>query len=223
MSYFEIRKAVADDVESLLHIKRMLPLTMHDGNKTTGGFLLGSSPEQYEHHILHDQCIVALAGTGIIGFGIMMYNDSVRRSDIWLRRHHATWRIDIADFELLPICYFEQLAFLPGYSRAVLNLAYHMVVGAFEAGHHALFTTTVHKPILNLAAVPYIKKGGGVLAGSIYEDYPEIGEILSDIYVMERDVFTLQVPKLEIFPYLQTMLKRTAIQDGNNALYTLMK
>jgi hypothetical protein len=42
---------------------------------------------------------------------------------------------------------------------------------------------------MNLAAIPFIEKAGGRKIGRINEVYPEIGHILSDIYLIEKDIY----------------------------------
>lgn len=202
MSYINLRYGKQEDVDAMMYIKHQLPLKTADGNPVKGGFLLGTTREQYLSFILNDHCLVAEDHGNVVGFGIMLHNASLRNSDIWQRRHQAAWEVDINDFEDLPICYFEQLAFLPGYKRAVLKLAYQLVMDAFRQGHTHLFATTVHKPVLNIAAVPFIKKADGGLVGRIDEYYPEVGNILSDIYLIDRIKFYDAVPKLAIYPWL---------------------
>lgn len=206
MSSIELRPAKPADVDAMMLIKQQLPLKRADGSMSTGGFLLGTTSAQYLHHVLNDHCLVAESDHGVIGFGIMLHDNSLRSSDIWLKRHQASWNIAIDTFEPLAMCYFEQLAFLPGYSRAVLKLAYNLVQHAFDSGHEAMFTTTVHQPVVNLAAVPYIRKAGGAIVGKIDEYYPNVGDIVSDIYLIERSIYQQEVPQLDIYPWLRSHL-----------------
>lgn len=59
----------------------------------------------------------------------------------------------------------------------------------FDSDYSALFTTTVNKPILNLAAIPFIKAVDGKKVGNIDEVYPVVGQINSDIYLVEAALF----------------------------------
>lgn len=189
----KVRVATVDDVPGLIKIKDQLPLTLVDGTTTTGGFLLGTDADTYRQYIEQDYCLVAEKENEIIGFGIILKDSSVRNSDIWLRRQQANWSIDIKPFESRKICYFEQLAFLKGHSRDVLKLAYNLARWAFEDGHTYLFTTTVHEPIVNLAAIPYILRASGKKVGNINELYAKIGAINSDIYGIESVAFQAAV------------------------------
>ncbi len=200
----KIRKAIASDVDGFVSIKDQLPLRYTDGRITRGGFLLGTDGKTYLHYILNDYCLIAEKDGHMIGFGIILKDSSVKRSDIWQRRFDAQWNIKIEDFEKKNICYFEQLAFVNGYSREVIKLAYNLVCWAFAAGHQHLFTTTVREPILNLAAVPYIIKASGSLVGHIHENYPLIGAIRSDIYKIDPDLMYRSVAQSALYPFLKT-------------------
>lgn len=200
----EIRKARLEDAEAFIAIKRQLPMKPSDGTTTKGGFLLGTDVETYRRFIQNDYCLVAEGAEGVIGFGIIVTNDHVRQSDIWMRRKQAKWTIDIDAYEDRKVCYFEQLAFLHGHGREVLKLCYNLVAWAFDDGHEHLFTATVKEPILNLAAVPYILKGSGGWVGNIDESYPGIGKLNSDIYMIDAARFYSEVPQQTIYPYLRS-------------------
>jgi hypothetical protein len=181
----KIRKALVEDAYSFLKIKEHLSFKNVSGETTKGGFLLGTNIEEYQLYIKNDFCLVAENDSQIIGFGIVLKDKTLKKSTIWNKRHQTQWEIDIQSYENNKICYFEQLAFLNGYSRTVIRLCYQLMILAFE-DHETLFTSTVHAPILNLAAVPYILKASGSKVAIIDEIYPEIGRIQSDIYKIER-------------------------------------
>jgi hypothetical protein len=101
------------------------------------------------------------------------------------------------------LCYFEQFAFLPGYKRTAVALAYSLVKRAFDLGNQSLFTTTVHTPIRNLAAIPFIQAANGIFAGNINEYYPLVGHINSDIYIIEAASFYRQTKLHPLYPFLQ--------------------
>lgn len=181
----KIRKALTEDAYSFLKLKENLSFKNVSGETTKGGFLLGTNIEEYQLYIKNDFCLVAENDSQIIGFGIVLKDKTLKNSSIWNKRHQTQWEIDIQSYENNSICYFEQLAFLNGYSRTVIRLCYQLMNLAFE-DHETLFTSTVHSPILNLAAVPYILKASGNKVANIDEIYPEIGRIKSDIYKIER-------------------------------------
>ena len=198
----KIRKAIAEDVDSLMEIKDQLSFETIEGETTKGGFLLGTDATTYLQYIQNDYCLVAENEGIVVGFGIMLKDETVRQSDIWQRRQIAQWEIDIEAFENRKIAYFDQLAFLHGYNRTVMRLAYQLLNLAFHEGHDCMFATTVHKPIINLAAVPYILKASGSKVGNINETYPLIGEINSDIYLIEKKNFEETVRTSNLFSFL---------------------
>ena len=188
----KLRIAVEADAESFIEIKNQLSFTEIKGESTTGGFLLGTDITTYKKYIANDYCLVVEKDSKIIGFGIVLRNEELKQSDIWAKRDLANWSIDIETFTNKQVCYFEQLAFQKGHSREVLKLCYNIICWAFES-HTYLFTSTVKKPIFNLAAIPYILKSGGTLVGNINEVYPEIGLINSDIYKIDAEIHGLFV------------------------------
>jgi hypothetical protein len=198
----KIRKATAADASRFLEIKDQLSFRQVDGTTTKGGFLLGTDEATYQQYINKDYCLVAELDGLVVGFGIMLRDESVRASDIWLRRKSACWEIDIDTYENARIAYFEQLAFMKGYSRTVMKLAYRLLTTGFDGGHEYMFATTVNKPIVNLAAVPYILKASGRKVGNINEYYPLIGEINSDIYMIERNVFETTLKQSHLYAWL---------------------
>ncbi len=198
----KIRKATTNDVEDFINVKNQLPFKYTDGRTSSGGFLLGTDKETYLKYIINDYCLVAENKSGIVGFGIMLRDESVRKSDVWTKRHQATWEIDIAEYESKKICYFEQLAFLKGHSRTVMSLAYNLTCWAFEEGHSYFFTTAVKYPVTNLAAVPYILKASGKKIGNIDEIYPVIGQINSDIYMIGATNFYATAKASKLRPFL---------------------
>ena len=173
----------------MLHIKNALPLKTADGNTVRGGFLLGTDAATYRKYIEDAICFVADDDSRVVGFAIIFPDAMVRTSDVWERRGEASWYIDIAAWETKQLAYFEQFAFLPGYRRAAVVLAYNIIKHVFVAGADALFTTTVHAPALNLAPLPFIAAAYGIKAGNINEVYPLIGHINSDIYLIEPTGF----------------------------------
>lgn len=198
----EIRKARLEDASAFLEIKNQLPLTRSDGSMTTGGFLLGTDLATYRQYIEEAHCLVAEVEGQVVGFGIVLDDAFLRQTDIWTRRHEVQWAIPLAEYEARQLCYFEQLAFLPGHRRLVFRLAYNLLKWAFEAGGEYLLTTTVREPILNLAAVPFIEAVQGTKVGEIDEVYPLVGRIRSDIYLFSAEQFFIHTQNHALYPFL---------------------
>ena len=198
-----IRKASPEDATAFVAIKEQLPLTLSDGSTSKGGFLLGTDEAAYIEYIQSSWCMVAENDNGIVGFGIILPDSVLRASDIWIRRQEASWCIDLALYEQQTLCYFEQIAFLRGHRRTAIALAYHLTKEAYDAGSQTLFTTTVRKPVLNLAAVPFVFAAGGSLAGNIDETYPLVGHILSDIYLVPATSFYLHAALHPLYSFFE--------------------
>lgn len=200
----KLRQATIADVASFMHIKNSLPMPCSESKNThTGGFLLGTTEAGYRFYIENGFCMVAESDKEVVGFGIILPNQLIKASEIWQKRDLAQWYIPIETLENKQLCYFEQLAFLPHHSKPAATLAFSLANKAFLVGHDALFTTTVRKPIANLAAVPFIKAVGGTLIGNINEHYDEIGAINSDIYLIEKEKFYAHTSNLEIIKHLK--------------------
>ncbi len=183
-----IRKANNSDIDALLKIKAALNVPTFSETPVKEGFLLGSTPEMYSLFIEHADTRVAERNGEIRGFGIVLPDSMLKNSDIWRRKDQVNWLIDIQEIEQEPICYFEQLAFVPGHRSAALELAFLMAWHAFKS-HKYLIATTVVSPWQNLAAVPFILGCGGFKIGQIDEVYPEAGNIVSDVYLISEELF----------------------------------
>lgn len=184
-----LRKSIPGDEKYFLKIKDQLPIKMTDNSTTTGGFLLGTDEATYLEYINTAYCLTALKGEEVVGFGIIFPDAILRASEVWEKRNDAELFIDLKEYEQQTLSYFEQLAFLPGHRRLVIKLAYQLAKMAFDAGAESLMTTTVNKPVLNLAAVPFIKLANGIHVGNIDEVYPLIGAINSDIWLIDKEEF----------------------------------
>lgn len=171
---------------------------------TKGGFLLGTDEATYRKYIQNNYALSAVFRNQVIGFGIIFPNHIVRNTELWEKRQLVDWKIDIKELEQKKICYFEQLAFLRGHRRKVITLAYNLIHFAFQKGHEVLLTTTVQKPILNLAAVPFIMAVNGAKVGEIDEIYPIVGQIKSDIYQIKSTDFYAAVKKHALYPFLKS-------------------
>lgn len=201
-----IRVAVEQDANQFINIKNQLSFKNVNGTSTKGGFLLGTDIESYQNYIRNDIVLVAEINGKVVGFGIVLKDETVKKSTIWQKRHHAKWTMDIDKYDNQSLCYFEQLAFMPGHSRLVVHLCFQIVLIAFK-NHSTMFTTTVYHPIINLAAVPYILKAGGTKIGNINEDYPIIGCIVSDIYKIEKWGFEEQILLAPKYDFLKKSIE----------------
>ncbi len=198
----KIRKANIQDAKNFIEIKNRLKFEYVNEKSTKGGFLLGTNEETYKKYIQNEIVLVAELNEKIVGFGIILKNESVKKSDIWQKRSSANWKVDINKFKNISCCYFEQLAFLPGHSRMVFSLCFEILQLAFKE-HESLFTTTVYYPIINLAAVPFILRSGGEKIGKIDEEYPVIGKIVSDIYLINKQSFDLNIVESHRYNFLK--------------------
>ncbi|GAB2787545.1 hypothetical protein GCM10027275_35430 [Rhabdobacter roseus] len=183
----------------MVRIKEGLPMPEATESTQQGGFLLGTSEQVYAFFIEQAQSLVAETGNEVVGFGILLPDALVKASEIWQKRNRASWTIPLHELEDKKLCYFEQLAFRPAYRRAAPRLAFALLNEAFQhQGYEAMVTTTVRKPVMNLAAVPFIRAAGGTLVGNIDEYYEGIGAINSDIYLIQKKDFTEATQKLNL-------------------------
>ena len=189
-----IRIAISDDIPGMMEVKRALP--MPDGIATTeGGFLLGTTAEEYRRFIEEAHVLVLEDDTtGVIdGFAVVFGDSLLRKTEVWQKRELVSWDREITEKQLAQsLGYFEQLAVLPqeGSRFYATLLAYHGIETAFKQAD-LLFTTIVRKPVLNLAAVPLLKKVNAERLGSIDETYPVVGQIVSDLWMLSKDNFEL--------------------------------
>lgn len=200
----QIRRSIIEDAEHFLRIKENLPLRTQNRDSNQGGFLLGTNLATYQLYIHHGTCLTAITADEIVGFGILLPNDIVKQSEIWEKRKTVKWTIDLATLENSNVAYIEQLAFLKRNRKLVLILSYNLVHSAFENGADYVLTTTVRKPVINMAAVPLIQAGGGRRVGNIDEVYPQLGPINSDIYIIEKTMFYQSVRKRIFYEFLLT-------------------
>ena len=197
-----IRRSVLNDALHFISIKNKLSMPLDSNTTTQGGFLLGTDLDTYKYYIKEGICYSALSFHEVVGFGIVLPNEVVRKSNLWGRRRAAGWNININEIEQNNIAYFEQLAFLNGHRKLVLRLAYKMAKVAFEGGAEFILTTTVKEPIKNLASLPFIHVVGGKKIGSIKENYIVVGELVSDIYLISKTAFHQKVQELPYYDLL---------------------
>lgn len=181
----KIRPARPDDVDGMLRIKRELKLDP-TGGAPGGGFLLGATREQYEFLVANAQ-VLALAGDdgALGGFTIALPDAVLRATDVWSRRRSIAWGDGNWDaLEDARVAYLDQLAVLP--SRRHRTYAPALALAALErlvaTRHQHLFATVVRKPVINLTSPPLLHAIGAARVGTIDEEYPEVGRVLSDVY-----------------------------------------
>ncbi|HEY7769888.1 hypothetical protein [Longimicrobium sp.] len=181
----KIRPAQPGDVDGMLRIKRELKLDS-TGDAPGGGFLLGATREQYEFLVANAQVLALTDDDGVLGgFAIALPDGVLRATDVWARRRSIAW--GDGDWDALEdarVAYFDQLAMRPGprhrtYAPALALAALEQLAAT---GHHHLFATVVREPVMNLASPPLLQAIGAARVGTIDEDYPEVGRILSDVY-----------------------------------------
>jgi hypothetical protein len=198
----KIRKAKIQDLDRFIDIKNQLSFKNINGKTTKGGFLLGTTAEQYKKFIKNEIVLVAEINNLIVGFGIVLKDETIKNSYIWNKIKEVDWTIDINMIKNNPLCYFEQLAFIPGYSRLAVQLCYEILQIAFKK-HSAIITSTIQSPILNLASIPFILNAGGIKIGNIKETYPIIGNLNSDIYIIEKLNYESNILNSKRFNFLQ--------------------
>jgi len=185
----KIRMACESDIDAMLAIKNELRFQETE-RSTSGGFLLGTDAQGYRERIATASTWVLDDGE-VQGFAIVMPDATFRRSEVWARREAVCWDgIDLAAMEQESLCYFDQLAVRRGgfgLKKWGAALALRAVVEVVNQGHSQLVTATVSEPVLNLAAVPYLKRLGGRCVGRLDEFYDVIGPLVSDIWLVSRE------------------------------------
>jgi ribosomal protein S18 acetylase RimI-like enzyme len=183
----QLRRAHPDDALAFVRVKTALPMPQRL-QTTQGGFLLGTSLEQYRAFIERDLVWVLEDAGHIVGFAIVLGWDSLRHSELWLKRDEV--KLETATAIVFPErpAYFEQLAVLPEARGSAWYLAYRATCEALR-DHDGMLTTTVRQPVTNTAALPYLRVAGFQRVGEILETYPEVGQIVSDVHYLPKQVF----------------------------------
>ena len=184
-----IRRATQADAEAILAVKRALALPPDTREAPRGGFLLGASLEQYRT-LIDAADVWVLNGTdgAVAGFAVLLPEPVLRASELWARREAirwdapAGWTVPEAD-----VCYFDQLAILPTARMRAPELALTALRGAVRAGHQHLFATVVTHPLQNVASLALLRALGARRVGSVDEEYPDVGRIVSDLYYAPID------------------------------------
>ena len=198
-----IKTSIPKEAKDFVKLKNKLPLPALGNSVTKGGFILGTNESTYQFYIEVGICLTAKSDDNIVGFGILLPDEIIRNGELWKKRKEVNWTIDIQLIESKNIAYIEQLAFIEGNKKLALKLAYNLINKAFVNGVDYVLTTTVRKPILNLAAIPLIRAAGGKLVGNINENYPGFNQVNSDIYLIKKENFYKNIEKLKIHSFLK--------------------
>ncbi|MDC1174235.1 hypothetical protein OAT67_02495 [Bacteriovoracaceae bacterium] len=200
----KIRKSTIQDAQHFVRIKNTLPLPKEKKDTIKGGFLLGTDINTYKFYIENGHCLTAVVKDEIVGFGIILPNQLVKNSELWEKRKQVKWTINFTDLEEGNVSYLEQLAFVSGHRMLSIALSYNLVKSIFDGGTNFILTTTVKKPVLNTAAIPYIKSIGGFKIGNIDETYPIVGNINSDVYLIKKNTFYKKIKTLVFYNFLKS-------------------
>lgn len=188
-----IRKAEIADAEAFLKVKEELKMPLVD-ETARGGFLLGTSLEQYRFFIEHAfvRVLEDLEKARVVGFSIILPDEVLRASELWQKKELIRWdNFDAVTLENKKISYYEQLAILPdaAYRRYSFLLAFSNAKDVVMAGHDCMITTIVNYPVRNRAALPFLEAIGCRHIGEVEEVYPHVGRVHSDIYFVDKATF----------------------------------
>jgi hypothetical protein len=178
-----LRRATLSDVPAILAIKERLQLAPGQ-EPARGGFLLGCSAERYGGLIAAANVLVMEIGGKAAGFAITLPDPVLRASELWSRRELIRWYPgEAVPPEAEPVAYFDQLAVSPDAPRVhVAALAFAAVKMIDQAGHRHLYATSLHEPVVNRAAFPFLEALGARPVGEVEEDYPGVGPVVSQLH-----------------------------------------
>ncbi|MAA79868.1 MAG: hypothetical protein CL916_11475 [Deltaproteobacteria bacterium] len=201
-----IRPAQFSDIEDMLNVKRTLVFSESQGVSFRGGFLLGTDAQGYRIRIAQGLTWV-IDDDGVKGFSIMLPDQALRASDIWSRRNEVQWSIDPNPVEQSKLGYYDQLAVIPGPWRSLAPvIAIVSIMDFMRQKPDYVISSTVIKPVTNLAAVPYLQFLGGTQVGILDEVDPVVGQLVSDIWLAPRstiEAFLNTPPSVAIGKYVQ--------------------
>ena len=191
-----VRLAEPSDLDGLVALREARAWRADAPPTAAGGFLLGSDREHYRDHVAHGRVMVTPAAAGgLDAFSVVLDDAAFRASDLWERRRHADVPAElVARFEHVRLAYYDQLVARPGRAWASTRLAFHHVVEAIRR-HDAMLATTVVAPVVNAAALPFLREIGFELVGHVDETYPRIGRLRSALYLLTRDAFERRVAR----------------------------
>lgn len=181
-----IRPAQVSDIDDMLKVKQRLVFKESNGVSTRGGFLLGTDADGYRFRIAQ-QCAWVIDDNGVQGFSIILPDHALRASEIWSRRKEVQWTIDPNSIEQSKLGYYDQLAVLPGTSRKYAPvIAIVSIMDFMRQQPDYILSSTVIKPVINLAAVPYLQFLRGERVGVLDEVDSVVGQLVSDIWLAPR-------------------------------------
>jgi len=185
-----VRRAETADLDGLVALRETRAWRDDALPGAPGGFLLGSDRDQYREHVSHGRVMVSQGRDGgIDAFSVVLDDDALRASELWEQRRHADVAAQlVARFERARLAYFDQLVARPGRAWASARLAFHHMVDAMRR-HDALLATTVVEPVVNGAALPFLREIGFEVIGHVSEAYPGIGRLRSAVHLLTRDAF----------------------------------
>ena len=206
-----IRPAKLSDVEDMLEVKRSLAFSQTGGVSTRGGFLLGTDADGYRSRISQHLTWV-IDDNGVKGFSIVLPDQALRAAEIWGRREEVQWTIDPQPIESCTLGYYDQLAVMRGkWRRLAPVIAIVSIMDFMRTNPDYLLSSTVVKPVTNLAAVPYLQFLGGKKVGVLDEVDPTVGQLVSDIWLAPRQTimhFLTTPPSPAIANYVQQAQKQ---------------
>lgn len=187
----KMRRARTGDEYGLHRIKRSLPMPRGADETAEGGFLLGTTIETYRFFIENALVNVLEKENETVGFTVVLPDELLRISEIWQRKDEIKWESGEATRLLdKPLCYFEQLAVLPDINYRFYGVALALSAAREAFQHHeVMFATTVVEPVCNRASIPFLESMGGICVGLIDEFYPEFGNLVSAVHLLERRIF----------------------------------
>ena len=201
-----IRPATFEDVPAMIQIKESLAFTGPTETSTDGGFLLGADEKGYLARISFG-CSWVLDVDGVKGFSIVLPDQALRMSELWQRRTDIEWTKTFDDLESKQLGYFDQLAVSKGTWRTHAPiLAITTVLDFLSLKPDYLISTTVLKPVQNLAAVPYLQYLGATRVGKIDEVDPNVGQLLSEVWLAKQESlrhFLEHPPSAKIARYIE--------------------
>ena len=201
-----IRPATFKDIPAMIQVKESLAFTDPTETSTDGGFLLGADEKGYLARISCG-CSWVLDVDGVKGFSIVLPDQALRMSELWQRRTDIEWSKTFDDLESKQLGYFDQLAVSKGTWRTHAPiLAITTVLDFLSLEPDYLLSTTVLKPVQNLAAVPYLQYLGASRVGKIDEMDPNVGQLLSEVWLAKQESlrhFIEHPPSPKIASYIE--------------------
>jgi hypothetical protein len=189
-----LRRAELADIPAMLALKAALGVDRVGADAARAGFLLGSDAAGYAARIAGASCFV-VGGGELVGFAIALPDAAFRASDVWARRAAVAWDMDPGPLLERPIAYVDQLAVRgagPEARRWGAAVALRAALDALRPDG-ALVATTVEAPLLNLAAVPYLRRVGARRYGTIDEVYPGVGPVRSAVWAAPAEAVYARV------------------------------